>query len=693
MAKIPLGNFGNLGQSPVIQGSVSSAGIDATARAAENLGRTGMQLAANAIEQKRQDDLALARAKAGNAALDREMQVKRIVDEARTGLKDGRLKYDTIEEYYNTALGKLTAPTLDGLDAADVENFGKGIKRIDSSGLNSIYSLREQARASEFKGQADLALDKFGKIAGETGSDVNTVNKQIDSLDELGKVAYGPNWERVKQSAKDANWYNQATNRVMTSRQDMDALNQIESDLTEKDGFYAGKLDTERRNQLLNSVINSKLQLEARNEQNAAKAVARTNLNLNEIDRRISSTIPIPQEDWDKYMAQAKGTGLEADIVTRLKEEMDIQDMIRKPIDEQIKFVQEREAQLKQGGDLREAANVQRMANAVRANVKQLQDSPLLFNESRTGQVNQPIDLSLLAQPNGAAQMQSLIADRVSDITAMQEKYGDMVAMRPLLPQEAGALAAMVNNMEPTQQGQLFGALRKSFPDTKSFVAAMQQIAPDAPIKARAGAMMATGGDATINEGGWFSDKVTKSAPQIAETMLTGESILNKTKQEKSIDGKAKSFPTPPEADFRRSFSDEVGDAYADNPDVYESDMQAVRAYYVGKSAQDGDVSGEVDTQRMREAIKSVVGTVANINGNGDVIAPWGMDDVAFEDAMDAALINTLRKRGAESQIEDRDRFGFKNAGNGKYFLTEGRNYVIDEEGKPIVVDIAEVAP
>jgi hypothetical protein len=693
--RIPRGNFGYKTPDHVQYGAVSHEGSDAVPRALQNLADTTSQIASNAMNQElsmlaqqKQEDQALARAKAGNAVLDREIEIKTLLSDGEKRLQDGSLTHETFSDYYSSSLKKLNTPQISGLDPASNENFNKGLKRAEAGGLSAANEMTSRAKAIAFKGETDLAIDNFGKLAGFPGADVSKINMQIDSLDSMGSVAYGGQWQRVKQGMKDANWYNQANQKAMQGKDDMQTLKQLEYDLTSEKGFYTGKLDTEKRNSLLRGVINNRLQLESKIEHEAGKAQAHTAINLNKIDQQIASGIPIEQDQWDKYASQSQGTGLEVEIVNRMKQEMEVQDVLRMPIEKQVGFVQEKQAQIKQGGDLAEAANVERMRRTVENNVKQLQDSPLLFNQSRTGVPVQPVAIETLLQPDGAAQVQSIFNDRVASIKTMQGKYGDQVKMRPLLEQESNALVSMLDRMEPAQQGQLFSTLRQSFPDTNSYVAAMQQIAPDSPIKARAGAMIAVGGSMTM-ERHWFSPDVAASAEGVANTLLTGENILNKTKSQKSEDGKTKSFPVPPESNFRQFFSTEVGAAYADNPDVYESDMQAVRAYYVGRAAEEGDVSGEIDQKRLTEAVRSVVGEVVNVNGGKEVIAPWGMDKSTFTDRLDVELINKLKALNVSDRvIEDRDSFGFRNAGNGKYFVMAGRNYKVDASGKPIVIDV-----
>jgi len=682
--KIPMGDFGYRAPAPVQGGSVSSAGVGADTQALQNIAQTGIAIARDMQQEKN----ALARVKAGNAVLERDLQVRSILSDGEKLVQEGKLTSDTLHDYYQSSIKKLPQPTVEGLDPVAMEHFKSGLSSVDLKGADTVTSMSTVARTKENKATVDMALENFGRLAGQPDADVSTVNNQINSLDTAGRIAYGENWPLVKQSRQEANWYNQANQRIMSSKDNLEQLKVIEDELTKKEGFYLDKLDTEPRNQLLNNVINNRLQLESRIERDALRAQQQASTLLAKYDQQIASGIPTTPEQQKEFSQKIAGTGYEAELVNRMKNEMEVQDMLRMPIEKQIEFVQEKQAAIKQGATMAEAANVERMRNAVEANVKQLQEDPLLFNQQRTGVPVQPVNMAMLFTPETSAEAKQIFSERVADIRATQEKYGDRVQMRPLLPQEAKSLSAMLAQQSPEEQGIVFASLRKAFDDDNAYLSAMQQIAPDSPIKARAGSMIAAGGK-SVEKGSWFTSDKVMQAQDVANTLLLGEGILNKTKSDKSTDGKAKAFPVPPESNFRTAFSDYVGNAYSDAPDAFESDMQAVRTYYTGKSSQDGDVSGELDVDRLEQSIKLVIGDVVEVN-NSNVIAPWGMDADTFEAKIDSALINTLGSTGVNQDvIEDRhDLFQLRNAGRGKYFLMQGNSYMLDKNDNPVMIDI-----
>lgn len=683
--RIPMGNFGFKGPDPVQHTRIGADGIDAAARAGQHFGQVVMQFA----EDQRRENEALARARAGNAVLDREIQVKTLHAELEQQLNEGTLRYTQAVDAFKTGLQKLETPTVEGMDAVTAENFNKGLKRIDFMGLSGIQQATEKAKRVEFKGQADGALDRFGKLAGMPGAEIDKINAQVDALDAIGQVAYGPNWGKVKQDFRDRNWTNHAAQRAMQSRDSLDALQLLERDLTEADGFYANKLDTDKRNAVLRSVIGDRMRLESRLQHDTDRREARAEKVLVEIDRQIASGVPATGDMWMAWGEKVKGTAYEGEMKRRLEEEAEVQKVLLLPIDQQIAFVQQREAKLLNGGGtVRDQSNLSRMKTAVEGNVKQLQEAPLLFNQSRTGAPVQPIDIAALSDPNGAGKISDQMRDRVASIAAMQKQYGPQVQMRPLLPQEARVFSSVLEQASPRQQVELFGIMRKAINDDGAYTAAMQQIAPDSPVKALAGILVAKQRLITL-EKNWASDDITAGGGDIGSIILEGENLLNKTKGQKSEDGKAKGFPLPPEKEFRDQFSSAAGLVFAGRPQAYEIAMQAVRAYYTGKAAQDGDVSGQIDGRRMKHAITVVLGEVVNYNGNGEVLAPWGMDKSAFNDKVRTAFADAVKALGMpDSTINNLSALGLRNNGDGTYYVTQGRNYFLDPKGQPVIINL-----
>jgi hypothetical protein len=690
--RIPVGNFGF--QTPTTSRTqVDIGGVDAIGRGMQQLGNIGMQATADAMAEKRREDEALARAKASNALLDHEIQVKTLATDIESKLTDRSLSYSDAPAAFKAGYAAIEKPKVEGLDPATLETFDKGMKRTEFSGFAHVQQSSEKAKRADFKGQADIALDKLGKLAGMPGGDIEKINTQADTLDPLGRVAYGANWDKAKQDFKDRNWLNHATQRAMESKDNLEAIGQLEKDLTAADGFYAGKLDTDKRNSVLRSVINDRLRIENKIQHNADRMEAAAEKTINEIDRQIASGIPASADMWAAWAGKVKGTAFETDFKQRLTDEAEVQDVLRLPIEQQRAFVQKKEAALLNGGgSVRDKANTDRLKSAVDANLKQLQESPLLFAQNRTGQPVQPLDIAALAQPGGGDAVRENLRDRVASITALQKQYGAQVQMKPFLPQESQFITSALNQANPKQQVELFGTLRMAFGDDTAYMAAMQQIAPDSPVKALAGMLMAKQRKITL-EKNWIADDVTSNSGDVAATVLEGENLINKTKGQKSEDGKPlRSLYIPPIKDFENEFAKYVGDAFASRPGALDVAVQSAYAYYVGKSSKTGRLNTDakdIDGKLLNEALTATLGAPVAYGSGGTVFAPWGMDKGTFKDKVRESFNAEVKARGMPDSTKDQlPALGLRNIGDGSYYITQGRNYLYDGKGQPVTIKV-----
>lgn len=270
MAMIPIGNFGNdiAAPRPSVHQVDNTQATQALGQAADSLYQKGLQVAA----QQRQESEALGRARAANSLLDREMQLRTLQADITGRLQSGELKYDQAQPAFDAAKSLLDPPADIGtLDPVTKENLTRGLKRIDMQIGAGIQTAAESAKKAEFKGQTDTALDTLGKLSGMPGADVSQINAQADSLDALGYVAYGKDWAKKKQDFRDSNWTNDATSRLISSRDSVDGLSQLEHDLTAKGGFYVDKLDPNVRNTLTLRVQSYQAALEQKNRLDAER--------------------------------------------------------------------------------------------------------------------------------------------------------------------------------------------------------------------------------------------------------------------------------------------------------------------------------------------------------------------------------------------------------------------------------------
>lgn len=686
-------NFGQA-QPNLSRGAADTRGLTAGTEAIGRLAGTAASAAMQQIQQDRQEYLDLNRAKALNSKMEYLNHLSNLESDIQDQVNTGRLDYQQSVKEFEKLAGGYEHPRLD-LPPAEAEQYNGYIRSERERFALRMQGFQKVAQKRDFQNQFYTGLDNISKLAAHPGANIPTLNGMADDFVQDAIEAGMPEAEvrqRVSQFNEN-NWTRQAEVRLIQNKDNRQQLEKLHDDLIGETGFYLDKIGIDRRNGLLNSVANQLYSLDYKQQRQADKRNSTAAKAINEIERQISTGVPATPSMWKGWADTVKGSQYESDFDQLADDELQVQKVLRLPVDQQLQYIQEQDAQLKTGGgDLREIANQNRLRAAVDRNVKQLQNDPLLFDQARTGNSVVPLDAAMLVDPAASPVVAATMRDRVTTIRALQNRYGSQVKMRPLLPQEAQLITSALKMGGPSEQAGLFSKLRSAFGDDESYVAAMQQIAPDAPVKALAGMIMAKERSMTM-ERNWFRDDVIASSGNVAATLLIGEAMLNKTTDQKAMDGSGKQYPIPTQTDFDVEFSAQVGNAFAGRPDAYGVAMQAVRAYYTGRSAQEGDVSGVVDSKRMRQAVRAVLGNAVDVNGNGEAFAPWGMSESDFEDKAEAAFTAEMKRRGMEKLSDRFGLFGLRNASGESYYVLQGRNYLLDSSSNPVVINLAGGAP
>jgi len=294
------------------------------------------------------------------------------------------------------------------------------------------------------------------------------------------------------------------------------------------------------------------------------------------------------------------------------------------------------------------------------------------------------------AQPlnfNDQAAFGAELNRRTGVAATMQQTYGTPYTL--LTKAEATTLNQGFQRMTTQQRLGYLDAIRTSVTDPVAYRSIMQQVAPDSPVTAMAGMILHKQNPVIVPH--TFSSDEVYQQKDVAAIMLEGEALLNPNKLDKSENGKGKTFPLPKEQDMRDQFTGAVGKAFAADPEGASFAYQAVKAYYVGKSAREGDISGTIDSGRMKEAINAVIGGVTDVNGKGEVVRPWGMTEERFKNGARAAYDKAIEAAGYKgSPLDNYGAYGLQSAGDSKYLLRTGTGYLTQRDGTPIVLDLTE---
>lgn len=711
MATIPLGNFGQTVVQPGRgQRVFAEQAGEVIGRATAELGQAAQQIGLQEMEyqaRQRLEELEQEQSnQAATAALKFETALKTKQMEFAAKVESGEVDPEQAERLWGDEVGglrdELISPlhkTLGGRSGAKMANAAAlQADRITAASSLQISGSVFTAKQNRFGAQAVGALDELGKQAAMPGESLEAIFAKADTVFPTMAQRAGMNQAKAAerlQTWKDGVRFNRARIDLIGSRRSLEALDTFTRRL--ESGDLAGTLDADKRTMLVKEAESAKWQIQQGLQHATDKREKVAERAVGAVTRQIEAGVPVTVEVWQDLRTKVEGTGFASDFNALVTQEREVQQVLRMPIGQQETYVQQREAKLAQdGGTMVDRANLQRIKVTIETNKKELEQAPLLAAQRLTGRKFEPVNLADLLAPGGAHRAAEVFADRAATLQALSRQFGVRVGQRPLLPQEKEALSAGLEMASPSEAVSLFGALRSAIDDDGTYRAAMQQLAPDSPVRARAGILAAAGKHITLQDN-LITDDVRVPGSKVAQTMLAGELILNRTKKQKAEDGQARTLFTPPREAFSQSFADEVGNLYRGRPGAQEQDLQAAYAYYVGKAAELGKTSdGAVDSALAKEAVTATLGAVVDVNGQGRVKAPLGMTSSEFEAKAREQFGQEVRRRSLPAaMLNEWPHYGLQDyRRDGTYVLTVGGQPVIDPTTRtPIVIDLDPPPP
>ena len=400
---------------------------------------------------------------------------------------------------------------------------------------------------------------------------------------------------------------------------------------------------------------------------------ARATKAFKEMDDQAASPYPAKPEDVMRWAGAVAGNPVyEEAFRDRVVEMNQAQQLLSRPVAEQRAALAEAQRKLlTQGGNKQDAARLDRLSATIQANITAIQTDPLNYVQQRTGVTLPPVDLGTALMGEDASVIGPQIRDRMEIIRALQMQNPDQpVAMHPLLADEANALTQLFKTAPSSQKAQVLGTLYRAMGDSAAFAGAMDQINGTDPFMARMGQRAASFEQAKLTNN-WFSADVMQAAGDVVGISLHGDEILRGGGKEGTL-----KFPVPKEDEFITALRDKVGNLYRgagpgdSGGQQFTQDAYAIKAYYTGKAAQEGDLSGVVDSARLDQAIAAVVGQSVDYRGN-TVLAPWGMDESDFLARANKAVFREISSRGMEEQLgRSMSSTGLIGIGAGTYAVT-----------------------
>lgn len=661
--RIPTGSFGNL-PLQVQPSGVQIHHSEAAGEAAHALG-----------EELHQQLDTVIRARAADALLDYQIKIRDINEVIRQGAEDGSLHADQIEHYYQSAVSKLDRPVIAGLGPAGEEAAERGFRRYEAEGLAKARGYRHAALKTEARQQVDTQLDHLSKLTNYPDADVEKINAMSAGLEMQGHLAYGAQWEKVRQNWIDKNWFHQAQQRLMAARNNETALAALNHDLTAKEGYYISRLDPDKRNALLNQSLSYQARLEARAAAAEAKREALATRAINSLAPLIySGNTPSPAL-LEQVTRATKGTSLEEEAKELMRLQPEVQSILRKGPLRSSRYVSQLHAELqKEGGTLADFRRLDMLDKAVKASNHLFATDPVTFAENRTGEAFQTLSLT------DPASLSTQLSERAASLSALQQALDTAVPRTLLHPSEVEQLNQLFEKAPASQKAAVLDAIRQGTRgDDQAYKETLSQLATQHISAAVAGIIMDKP-QAVLAEANRFSPDIRVSPRSAAMTILEGTAARKGSKETKGI-------LMPGDNEMRSAFVSQVKDAFAGDSEGAERAYQVAQDYYAGVMQKKGVINGELDGDIWRQAINVATGGVYNYNGMGHILLPWGMSSTQFEKEITSAWKKQVSDAGIKAPP---GHYGLQTYGDSQYLVRLGAGYLLDGQGHPVVLDVRQ---
>lgn len=577
---------------------------------------------------------------------------------------------DKLPEVFDKNLADLKKKRLDGLDPEQQALVGAHFMTAERGARSRLRKVTDLHERQERVAVISTTLEDFQRLA--VKDPAKAIGQANMLLDAEGPGVLGADKVALhKQQFAEKAYASHYTSRLNMVRHDANGLAALEADIAKTDA-----LDPDRKNVLLGRVMGMRETLASKAERAQASRLRTVERQMNTLNSMTLQGFDVPADQLMAVASAAKGTELEPiaqQMVLFSRESARFRAM---PPRAQEAYLNNLEANVRKSpspggieflGKLRTIAGNQQQLVA---------DDPISFAGQKGLAEVVPFDFT---KPDT---FKDQMLARLSVVEGMQKQYG--APLKVLTKQEAATLSDFMRRATSEDKAGILGALKGAVPSAPAYQAIMQQIAPDSPVTAWAGALM---GRRPMIDRNLLSPDVETKAGRVAELMLRGEALINPSAGDRKADGKGKPMVMPKDKDLTGVFEGLAGEAYRARPDAHNIAMQSARAVYAALSADAGDYSGELDGTRWRQSVELATGGFTNIGGV-NVVRPYGMEEGEFKTAV-AGELGKLSQSGRVTLTKPMlSRMQLESAGDAKYLVRSGTGYLLDKTGSPVLIDL-----
>lgn len=694
MPRIPLGNQGDVVAQPAQQVQSGAGEFGAgVGQALEQVGAQGTAIAASQIQQqdRLQDDLAKTSAAVAYQQHTTDLQVAQ--KDAAAKLQTGEL--DQIG--YISAVNDAKQQSYDQTIGALPNNHYKNVATIQSQAVNRNLDIANQEVLTKNTQQqiatnAETLLDTAGK-------NITLNPAQIDQTVDSTKSAYLSSAQAAgisqavaakrAQDWSDQQYQQHAVSAAITARSsgDLDGLSKLESQLTDPNGFYAGKMDANQLNQVRSTVVSQRLQLE--NQQGAQQQARETQATTayNAASDLLNQGKQFSPAYTQQLVAATSGTAVGADtqqLITLAGQNAGFSSLSVPAMRAAVQKDQSAANTPGVGTDPLTAKAVKARQSILDASVQAYKTDPWNAALDR-GVITSIPQLDTSSIPNLVGSLQA----RAASVGVIENQAGRRVSL--LTPDEASQTLQMVNSLSGDAQAQVLqsiGAAYGSAPRINDLAEQWKEKNPPVALALKAGSGGGDGGPLLTDKG----------APISTFILAGAQAIKDKTVKVDDVAG------TGIKAQIANQINGTLPPTQAE--DAKDS------AYYIalGNAVKNG--REQPSSSDIQSGIDTATGGISNTGGTKlsgkpqQVARPYGWTDDQFQSSIKTAgtanienqvggkPIDTVYANGkpipADQFMSKFPSYQLMRVGvRGTYAVVTGSKFVSDSTGAPVTIHLS----
>lgn len=680
MAQIPMGQGRRVmpGRAPMQQVSGAEAGM-ASARALENFGQTGTNIAADMIgmktgldmqEARRQEQLAEAadRQKDMLQLQQTEDKLRDAHDEFTAGIAQGTVPKDEADKRWTESAGKIVSEALPGFREQSQDLVRRSLEGQSLRLGNGVRKAKEGKDRQDVTAGIGQTLEYLQR---QYKTDPAKAQAQaMQTLEQLGPFSnFSPDQiAKMGQSWKESTQYTTGFEAISAGKTDRKALQSAEQ-------VVAGlpDLDPQKKAQLLDRAQAYRLHLDQQDELRAQRAQREQERRLNNAQAEFNTFQTLADKGTvldpayiDKVTLATAGTPYQGGIIALAKQAKETGGIAAQPVAVQRQLLTEVDGMIARQGRTPELdKRREQLQKVLTGSENDLQRDPLRAGLER-GVITALPPLNMQGGVQGLVQQ---LGERVTQADRVQTWAGRPVS--PLTADESQTLGQLLKTLPLDQRASGIAMIAGTMPAQQTQALAAQIDKQDRPLAIA----LALGASRTT------FDRPT------SELVLKGaQALKDKTiKEEKTpVDGWQARINAATSALFM-------------NPQQAEMTSEAARYILAGKVAE-GATGSESD---VKAALRLAVGGALEDRNGSRIVLPAGVERQAFDQHLKAYPQQAIGSQLPDGKVYVRGQpmelaqflttlpgAQLSTVGRGRYVVKAGGSLAANAQQQPIIIEV-----